>query len=94
MAHDGAHPPGTMSRLPGDLRLEILGDLLRNPGTDIAGLGQRVEVTDPQVLRITLRRLAGRGWVHAMSQGRFMLSAAGRAYVGQVRTWLGTHPKD
>jgi hypothetical protein len=77
-----------MTRLPGELRLEILGDLLRNPASDLQGLSERISVTDTHVLRVTLGRLVRRGWVHKMSQGRFILSATGRAYIGQVRGWL------
>lgn len=79
-----------MTRRPGDLRLELMGDLLRNPASDLPSIRGRIAVSDPQVLRVTLRRMNEAGFVHAMQGGRFMLSAKGRAYIEQVLAWVGS----
>lgn len=77
----------TRSR-PGELRLAILGDLLRHPATEAVPLARRLEVKDPQTVRVTLARMCNQGWVRRLSGPRWMLTPLGVRYVEEVRGWL------
>lgn len=77
----------TRSFLPGELRLAILGDLMRNPLSRSAGISKRLDVADPNTVRITLQRLAAKGWARLHEHG-WMVTADGRAYLAQVREWI------
>ena len=80
----------TRTYLPGELRIAVLGDLLRVPGTKAPDMARRLDVRDPQTLRVTLGRMADAGWVRRLSAGGWMLTQQGRDYVGKVRGWLDT----
>lgn len=75
---------------PGELRLAVLGDLLRNPGCNVSPMAQRLGVKDPNAVRVTLGRMADAGWVRRLSAGGWMLTPQGRGYVREVRGWLDT----
>lgn len=78
----------TRSYAPGELRIAVLGDLLRNPATDAAASAKRLDVSDPHTVRVTLARMVNQGWVRRLSSGGWMLTGSGLRYIGQVRGWL------
>lgn len=77
----------TRSYLPGELRLAVLGDLLRNPLSKSSPIAKRLEVADQNTVRITLGRLADKGWARKHEHG-WLVTADGRAYLSQVRGWI------
>lgn len=73
---------------PGHLRLALMGDILRNPGTELHPIVTRLEVEDPNTIRVTLGRLCDRGLVRELAHGGFMLTRNGLEHLAQVRRWV------
>lgn len=75
----------------GELTLAILGDLLRHPATKTSDAQTRLEITDPSVVRVTLKRLENRGLVRQVQNGspaRYMLTRAGIEHLSRVRSFI------
>lgn len=76
---------------PGELRAQVLGDLSRNPLTTLAGIASRLDGGDAantrNVLRITLGRMADRGWVRRHGDG-YMLTRSGIDHLSRLRRWI------
>jgi predicted transcriptional regulator len=76
------------SYAPGEMRIAVLGDLLRHPMTQAGEMRARLDVGDIAVLRLTLRRMIDdKGWVRRDGD-RYMLTEQGRTYIHKVREWL------
>lgn len=83
----------TRAYAPGELKLALLGDLSRNPATTATAAAERLDVYDPHTIRVTLGRMSEAKLVRKLSAGGWMLTAAGRDYIKQVKRWLDTEAK-
>lgn len=75
----------------GELTLALMGDLLRHPATSTTDVQGRLEITDPSIVRITLKRLETRGLVRQIQNGspaRYMLTRAGIDHLSRVRSFI------
>lgn len=70
----------------GELRIAVLGDLLRNPASTYQEMSERLG-TERDVCRITLGRMVERGWVRRVGD-RYVCGRAGIEYLAQVRRWV------
>lgn len=72
---------------PGELRLVVLGDVLREPMSRPPAIARRLGVSNPDTVRVTLERMEQRGWVRQHREG-FMLTRTGSDYLATVREWI------
>lgn len=77
----------TRTSQPGELRLRVMGDLLRHPMTTVRSVAERLSIDDRNICRITLNRMVERGWVRRKDD-RVMLTRQGIEYLAQVRYWI------
>lgn len=78
----------TTAYVKGELRIAVLGDLLRHPATTYQEMAARLD-TDPSVCRVTLSRMLEKGWVRRMDN-RYVCGRAGIEYLAQVRRWIAS----
>lgn len=72
---------------PGELRLAIMGDLLRNPAAAGPDVAARLSIGS-DVVRVTLSRLESQGLVRELAAGGFMLTRAGLDRLASIRRMI------